>query len=74
METKVGTVIDEPSAKRLESSVQEAVNQGAKVLLGGNRKGALLEPTVIANVPRDAKMITSESFGPLAPILCHRRY
>jgi phosphonoacetaldehyde dehydrogenase len=69
METKVGTVIDEPSAIRLESTVQKAVAQGAKVLLGGGRKGALLEPTVIANVPRDAEMITSESFGPLAPIL-----
>jgi len=69
MDTRVGTVIDEASAKRLESSVREAVEQGAKVLLGGNRNGALLEPTVISNVPRDAKMITSESFGPLAPIL-----
>jgi aldehyde dehydrogenase (NAD+) len=69
MDTRVGTVIDEESAKRLESSVREAVAQGAKVLLGGNRNGALLEPTVISNVPRDAKMITSESFGPLAPIL-----
>jgi len=69
MDTRVGTVIDEESAKRLESYVREAVAQGAKVLLGGNRNGALLEPTVISNVPRDAKMITSESFGPLAPIL-----
>ena len=69
MDTRVGTVIDEASAKRLESSVREAVEQGAKVLLGGNRNGALLEPTVISNVRRDAKMITSESFGPLAPIL-----
>lgn len=68
-ETKVGTVIDEPSAIYLESVVNKAVEQGAKILLGGNRKGALLEPTVIDNVPRNAQMIVQESFGPLAPIL-----
>lgn len=68
-ETKVGTVIDEPAAIYLESVVNKAVEQGAKILLGGNRKGALLEPTVIDNVPRNAQMIVQESFGPLAPIL-----
>ncbi len=67
--TKVGTVIDEPAAVYLEEVVQKAVDQGAKVLLGGERKGALLAPTVIAEVPRDAQMITFESFGPLAPIM-----
>lgn len=67
--TKVGTVIDEPAAIYLESVVNKAVEQGAKVLLGGKRRGALLEPTVIDNVPRDAQMIVQESFGPLAPVL-----
>lgn len=69
MDTRVGTVIDEASAERLSQAVDKAVAQGAKVLLGGGRKGALLEPTVIADVPRDADMVTSESFGPLAPLL-----
>ncbi|HTN08876.1 phosphonoacetaldehyde dehydrogenase [Agriterribacter sp.] len=68
-ETRVGTVIDEPAAIYLESVVNKAVAQGAKVLLGGKRRGALLEPTVIDNVPRDAQMVVHESFGPLAPIL-----
>ncbi len=67
--TKVGTVIDEQSAIYLEGVVQKAVAQGAKVLLGGKRSGALLEPTVITNVPRNAQMVLQESFGPLAPIL-----
>ena len=67
--TRVGTVIDEQSAKYLEDVVDKAVARGAKVLLGGKRKGALLEPTVIVDVPRDAQMIVQESFGPLAPIL-----
>ena len=67
--TIVGTVIDEAAAKVLENRVLLAVAGGAKVLLGGKRTGALLEPTVIDNVPRDAEMIREESFGPLAPII-----
>lgn len=68
-ETRVGTVIDEASATHLEKVVQGAVAKGARVLLGGKRSGALLEPTVIADVPRDAEMVVCESFGPLAPII-----
>ena len=70
--TRVGTVIDEPAAVYLETVVREAVAVGAKVLAGGTRKGALLQPTVIANVPRDCRMVTCESFGPLAPVLTVR--
>lgn len=68
-QTRVGTVIDETAALYLEKVVQEAVASGAKVLIGGGRRGALMEPTVIADVPRDSKMVVCESFGPLAPIL-----
>lgn len=68
-ETKVGTVIDEASAIYLETVVKKAIEQGAKVLLGGKRRGALMEPTVIVDVPRDADMVVHESFGPLAPII-----
>ena len=67
--TKVGTVIDEASAIRLEQVMQEAIAQGGSLLYGGKRSGALLEPAVITNVPRHAEMIVSESFGPLAPVL-----
>jgi phosphonoacetaldehyde dehydrogenase len=70
--TRVGTVIDEPAAAYLEQVVSEAVAAGAKVLIGGRRQGALLEPTVIANVPRDCRMVTCESFGPLAPVITVR--
>jgi len=67
--TCIGTVIDEPAAIVLEERVAKAVAAGAEVLLGGNRNGAQLEPTIIANVPRDAEMVREESFGPLAPIM-----
>lgn len=68
-DTKVGTVIDEASAIYLESVVNKAVAQGARVLAGGKRTGALMEPTVIVDVPRNADMVVHESFGPLAPIM-----
>lgn len=68
-ETRVGTVIDEQAAIYLEEITKKAVAQGAKILLGGKREGALMEPTVITDVPRDAQMVVQESFGPLAPIL-----
>jgi aldehyde dehydrogenase (NAD+) len=68
-ETRVGTVIDEAAAMALEKVVAQAVQDGAKVLAGGKRRGALLEPTVIDYVPRTTPMVVCESFGPLAPII-----
>jgi phosphonoacetaldehyde dehydrogenase len=70
--TLVGTVITEDSAKLLERRIKDAVAMGAQVLLGGGRRGALLEPTVLTNVPRIAKVVVEESFGPLAPIVAIR--
>ena len=71
-ETRVGTVIDEAAAAALEGLVQEAVGRGARVLVGGGRRGAQVEPTVLSEVPRDAAMVREEAFGPLAPILAVR--
>ena len=62
-------MIDESAARVLERRVEDAVEQGARVMVGGARRGAAIEPTIIADVPRDAEMVVEESFGPLAPIL-----
>ena len=70
--TRVGTVIDEAAAAYLETVLEEAVVMGAKVLVGGDCHGALFQPTVIANVPRDCRTVACESFGPLAPVLTVR--
>lgn len=70
--TRVGTVIDENAAQRLENVVQDAVSKGARVLWGGERQGALMPPTVIADVPPTCEMVQVESFGPLAPIMGFR--
>ncbi len=67
--TRVGTVIDEPSAIRLESMINDAVARGARLLRGGTRKGAQLHPTVLGDVPRDATIVREEAFGPIAKII-----
>lgn len=66
--TMVGTVIDEAAAISLEKAVQDAVNRGASLLHGGKRHGALLEPTILADVSRESTLGTCECFGPIAPI------
>ena len=63
--TVVGPVIDDKSADRIESWVAEAVARGAKVLAGGERKGRMISPTVLADVPRDARASREEIFGPV---------
>jgi len=68
-ETQMGTVIDEESAKYCEDTVNDAVAQGATVLLGHERQGALYSPTVVDHVPTDAKLVLKETFGPVAPII-----
>ncbi len=68
-DTRVGTVIDEAAAKRLERVVEAAVAAGAKVLYGAPRNGAVMPPTVLTDVPRDAEIVVEEAFGPLAPIV-----
>ena len=71
-QTRIGTVIDETSAVYLETVAQEAIAAGARLLHGGLRRGALLAPTVVDQVPRDCRMVVCESFGPLAPIITVR--
>jgi len=67
--TDVGTLIDENSARRNESWVGEAVSNGARMLAGGKRKGAQLEPTVLVDVKPSMKVVCEEVFGPVISIL-----
>jgi acyl-CoA reductase-like NAD-dependent aldehyde dehydrogenase len=61
----IGPMITESEADRVEEWVDEAVGRGAKALLRGKRKGQMLKPTVLADVPRDAKVCAKEVFGPV---------
>lgn len=65
-DTFVGPMISESEAKRLDDWIQEAVELGATVLCGGKRDGAMLEATILENVPRDANVNAEEAFGPVS--------
>ena len=69
-ETQLGCLISEEAAKRVEEQVNKTVAQGGKIVLGGIRKGAFYQPTVIADVPRTADIaLDMEVFGPVVPII-----
>lgn len=63
--TDMGPMITEDEAKRIEEWVKEARNQGATLLMGGNRKGALFEPTILEHVTPDMKVDCDEVFAPV---------
>ncbi len=63
--TDVGTLIDEAAALRVESWIKEASAGGAKILAGGKRHGAQIEPTVIAGAKPEMKVVCDEVFGPV---------
>ena len=64
--TFIGPMIDVSEAKRLEAWISEAVAGGGKLLCGGSGKGAMLEATLLENVPKDQTLCTNEAFGPVA--------
>ncbi len=65
----MGTVIDETAARLFEARVNEAVAQGATLLLGNRRDGALYSPTVLSQVRPDMTVAREETFGPVSPII-----
>lgn len=68
-ETDVGPMIGLDEAKRAESWIQEAVEQGAEIVTGGKRDGSVLYPTVLINVTEDMKVMCEEVFAPVISIV-----
>ena len=66
--TTVGPMIDEQAAVRAHSWVLEAVDAGARILTGGRRHGARLEPTVLVDAPADARVHRDEVFAPVISV------
>jgi succinate-semialdehyde dehydrogenase/glutarate-semialdehyde dehydrogenase len=70
----VGPLIDEAQRSKVTDLVGDAVQRGAHVLLGGARssepthRGYFFEPTVLTDVPGDARLLSEEIFGPVAPV------
>lgn len=67
----VGPLINERSRERVEAMLADAVARGATVALGGHRqpgRGYFFAPTILTDVPADARIWTEEPFGPVLPI------
>ncbi len=69
-DTRLGCLISEKAAIKVEKQVNLTVDQGGKIMLGGKRNGAFYTPTVIGNVPKTADVAKDmEIFGPVVPII-----
>ncbi len=73
-ETTMGPVNNEPGAAKMDEHVADAVERGATVVTGGTRAegfptGLYWQPTVLDQVPADSVVATSETFGPVAPVV-----
>ncbi len=69
---EMGTVIDEAAARLFEARVGEAVDQGARLLVGNRREGALYAPTVLDRVRPEMTVVREETFGPVSPIIAFK--
>ncbi len=65
-DTFIGPMISEREAARLQRWIADAVQRGARLLCGGGRQGAMLEPALLENVAADCDLSAREAFGPVA--------
>nr|HML26364.1 aldehyde dehydrogenase family protein [Methanomethylovorans sp.] len=74
--TAIGPLVREEQISVLEQQVKDAISKGAKPLVSGGkmeREGFFYSPTVLENVSLDMKVMTEETFGPVAPIITFRK-
>jgi succinate-semialdehyde dehydrogenase/glutarate-semialdehyde dehydrogenase len=64
----IGVMAREDLAEELEKQLKDSLKQGAKLLLGGKRKGTYFEPTVVIDVTQDMVIFKEETFGPLLAV------
>jgi len=67
----IGPLMNAAAVSKQAEHVQDAIAKGARLLTGGKRHGAgelFFEPTVLADVPTDALIMSEETFGPVAPV------
>jgi len=63
--TDIGPLIDEKSAIRVENWIEEAIEMGANLETGGERRGNLMTPTILTDVSRESNLFRKEAFGPV---------
>ena len=68
--TEMSCLVTEQAAKTVEQQIQNVVAQGGKLVYGGKRKGAYIQPTIITDIPKTADVATDdEIFGPVVSII-----
>ncbi|AMK16149.1 aldehyde dehydrogenase family protein [Methanobrevibacter olleyae] len=75
-DTQMGSQIDERQVQKIEKCVQDGVNEGATIAVGGERytegslsEGSFFKPTLLTNVTNDMKVAQEEIFGPVAVVI-----
>ncbi|MER8224380.1 aldehyde dehydrogenase family protein [Streptomyces sp. NPDC094143] len=68
-DTDLGPLVSEEAARVVERRIARAVEDGARLVTGGERDGALVRPAVLDRVPADTELVTEETFGPVAPVI-----
>ena len=68
-DTDIGTVIDENAAKKIQKRINSAIRNGAELIYGNIREGALLSPTILDKVNLSMEIVSEETFGPVCPII-----
>jgi len=72
--TVVGPLINEAAADRVEAWIKEAVEGGARLLCGGERKGNVILPTVLTNTKPEMKVNALEVFGPVVTVEPYKEF
>jgi len=68
-DTDIGPLINNKAVQNVNNKVEEAVSMGATIEVGGKIRNNFYWPTVISNVQEDMKLVSDETFGPIAPII-----
>jgi acyl-CoA reductase-like NAD-dependent aldehyde dehydrogenase len=68
----IGPLINDKQAAKVKAQIDDAVAQGARVLLGGKVQGRFVEPTILLGVTPQMKVYQEETFGPVVPVIPFR--
>jgi glyceraldehyde-3-phosphate dehydrogenase (NADP+) len=72
--TDVGTMVNAEAVRNTLATVREAVDGGAKILVGGRGRGSLMQPTVLTDVKRSMDVCSKEAFAPLAVVQRYKSF
>ncbi len=72
--TDIGPMLTEDAARQTEEWVREALENGARLALGGRRTGSMFEPTILENVKPEARISWLEAFAPVAVVYPYKDF